>query len=133
MTSLQAEKEGNLVSTVIERQAEFIYDSARLAAIAAMAPIIPISWREREQAFKDQFLTVISQQCSETRITSPEELHKNWVLAYEKMGWAYGECHDRAKKTHPDMVEYGQLGQREQDKDGVFAALCEIARLWIRE
>ena len=29
------------------------------------------------------------------------------------------------------MVPYHDLGQLEQDKDSVFVALCEIARLWI--
>jgi hypothetical protein len=30
------------------------------------------------------------------------------------------------------MVPYDDLGQLEKDKDSVFVALCEIARLWIR-
>ena len=42
-----------------ERQAEFVYNGARLAAIGAKAPIIPVIWTEREQAFRDQFLKVI--------------------------------------------------------------------------
>ena len=40
---------------------------------------------------------------------------------------------DPGDKTHPDLVPYAQLGRLEQDKDSVFIALCEIARLWIRE
>lgn len=31
------------------------------------------------------------------------------------------------------MVEFDQLGWREQVKDAVFVALCEIARQWIIE
>jgi hypothetical protein len=31
------------------------------------------------------------------------------------------------------MVPFARLEQREQDKDAVFIALCEIARLWIRD
>ena len=48
------------------------------------------------------------------------------------MGWVYGEVYDREAKTHPDMVPYWDLGQRERDKDAVFVALCEIARLYVR-
>jgi len=30
--------------SLLERKAKFVYDSARLAAIAANAPIIPVIW-----------------------------------------------------------------------------------------
>ena len=119
--------------TKTECRAEFVYDAARLAAVAAGAPIIPVLWAEREAAFKNQFLEVIERQCGPQRSTSPAELHGSWMQAYVDMGWIYGEAYDREKKVHPDMVPYSQLGQLEQDKDSVFVALCEIARLWIYE
>ena len=119
------------MNTLIERQAEFVYDAARLVAIAAKAPIVPVPWVEREQPFKDQFLKVIEHQCGDSRSGSPEELHDSWVQAYLAMGWVYGEKYDREKRIHPDLVPYAQLGQLERDKDSVFVALCEIARQWI--
>ena len=119
------------MSNLIERQAEFVYNGARLAAIAAEAPIIPVQWLEREEAFKAQFLDVIERQCGEQRSTSPEELHGSWMQAYLTMGWVYGEVYDREKGIHPDLVPYAQLGQLERDKDAVFVALCEIARQFI--
>lgn len=117
--------------TLTERRAQFVYDAARLAAMAANAPIIPVPWAEREQPFKDQFLKVIERQSGEQRSQSPEELHDSWMQAYFEMGWVYGAKYDREAKTHPDLVPYAQLGQRERDKDAVFVALCEIARQWI--
>lgn len=119
------------MTSLTERRAEFVYDAARLAAIAAGAPIIPVVWNERESAFKDQFLEVIDRQCGINRSRSPEELHGSWMQAYISMGWVYGEEHDRENKTHPDLVPYADLGQLERDKDAVFIALCEIARQWI--
>lgn len=119
------------MNSLTERKAEFVYNAARLAAIGANAPIIPVIWDEREQPFKDQFLKVIERQCGEQRSNSPEELHGSWMQAYFAMGWIYGEKYDRENKIHPDLVPYAQLGQLEQDKDAVFAALCEIARQWI--
>ena len=116
---------------LIERQAEFVYEGARIAAIAAQAPIIPDHWDDREQEFRDQFLGVIKRQCGAQRSGSPQELHGSWMQAYLTMGWTYGEEYDRANKVHPDLVPYDQLGQLEQDKDAVFVALCEIARQWI--
>lgn len=115
------------------RRAEFVYDGARLAAIAAKAPIVPVPWAEREDAFKVQFLDVIERQCGPQRSMSPEELHGSWMQAYYAMGWVYGEKYSREAKTHPDLVPYAQLGQLERDKDAVFVALCEIARQWIYE
>jgi uncharacterized protein YwqG len=115
-----------------ERRAEFVYEGARLQAIAVDAPIVPEPWIDREQPFKTQFLDVIDQQCGPDRKDSPEELHDDWVRAYEEMGWRYGPVRDTEAKTHPDMLPFDELEQREQDKDAVFIALCEIARLWIR-
>ena len=114
------------------RRAEFVYEGARIAAMAALAPIVPVPWSEREIEFRTQFLEVINVQCGPARKSSPSELHEDWVRAYVDMGWQFGEVYDREAKTHPDMVPYDALGQLEQDKDSVFVALCEIARLWIR-
>lgn len=116
-----------------ERRAEFVYDAARLAAIAAGAPIIPAIWGEREAPFKKQFVEVIDRQCGENRSDSPQELHGSWMQSYLSMGWIYGEKYDRERKIHPDLVPYNKLGQLERDKDAVFVALCEIARRFIYE
>ena len=119
--------------SLTEQRAAFVYNAARLAAIAAEAPIIPVPWLEREEAFRTQFLAVIERQCGPQRSTSPEELHGSWMQAYFAMGWVYGETYNREKRTHPDLVPYAQLGQLERDKDEVFIALCDIARQWIYE
>ncbi len=117
--------------TVNDRRAEFVYNAARLAALASDAPIVPVQWVEREDPFRVQFLNVIERQCGEFRSTSPEELRGSWMQAYYEMGWVYGEQYDRENKIHPDLVPYAQLGQLERDKDAVFVALCEIARRYI--
>jgi hypothetical protein len=117
--------------TLNERRAEFVYNAARIAAIGANAPVIPVEWKDREEPFKKQFLEVIEWQCSEQRSKSPEELHKSWMQAYLAMGWIYGEKYNRENKTHPDLIPYADLEQLEKDKDAVFIALCEIARQWI--
>lgn len=119
------------MKNLTERRAEFVYNGARIAALAAEAPIIPVIWDEREDSFKKQFLEVIKRQCGEQRSKSPEELHGSWMQAYITMGWIYGEKYNRENKIHPDLVPYADLGQLEQDKDAVFVALCEIARQWI--
>lgn len=119
--------------SLTERRAEFVYEGARLAAIAAGAPIVPATWADREEPFRAQFREVIERQCGEQRSRSPEELHGSWMQAYFAMGWVYGPEYDREAKVHPDLVPYADLGQLERDKDAVFVALCEIARQWVYE
>ena len=117
--------------SINERRAEFVYEGARIAAIAAKAPIIPVSWSDREEDFKKQFIEVIERQCGDQRSSSPEELHGSWMQAYFAMGWGYGGKYDREKRIRPDLVPYQKLGQPEKDKHAVFVMLCEIARLYI--
>lgn len=119
------------MSDLNERRAKFVYNGARIAAIAANAPIVPEWWGDREKPFRDQFLEVIEKQCGPDRSADPEQLHNTWMQAYYDMGWTYGEVRDTEKKTHPDLVPYWELGQLERDKDAVFVALCEIARQWV--
>ena len=116
-----------------ERRAAFVYDAARLAAIAAGAPVVPLPWIIRETEFRLQFLDVIRKQCGDSPCNSPEELHDSWALAYLQMGWIYSPDYSREARTHPDLVPYHQLGTLEKDKDAVFIELCKIARLYIRE
>ena len=113
------------------RRAKFVYEGARIAAIAAKAPIVPEPYDKREPAFRVQFEQVITRQMGPERSADAEVLHEDWVRAYEQMGWVCGPVRDTEKKTHPDMVPYNDLGQLERDKDAVFVALCEIARRWI--
>ena len=114
-------------------RARFVYEGARIAAVAAGAPIVPKPWDDREEDFRKQFLEVIRRQCGEMRSRSPEELHGGWMQAYINNGWKYGPKYDQQARIHPDLVPYADLGQLERDKDAVFVALCEIARVYIRD
>lgn len=117
---------------LLERKAVFVYEGARLQAVAVDAPIIPESWDQRDEAFRKQFLDIIERYCAAPMLPTPEEAHDSWWQSYEAMGWTYGELRDPAAKTHPDMVPFSDLEQREQDKDAVFLALVEMARDWVR-
>lgn len=115
------------------RRAIFVYEGARMQAAAADAPIVPERWSDRDQAFRDQFVEVVERYCAMAALPTPEEAHNSWWDSYKTMGWVYGPERDPVKKTHPDMVPFGELEQREQDKDAVFLALVELARNWIRD
>lgn len=113
------------------RRAKFVYEGTRIGAIAQEAPVINPVWEDRDKAFKSQFLEVIEKQCSINRSVNAEELHNSWWKAYIDLGWKYGKVYDPKSKTHPDMLPYWNLDQKERDKDAIFIRLCDIARLFI--
>lgn len=115
------------------RRAWFVYEGARCQAAAVNAPVVPEPYFDREDAFRFQFEAKIAELCAAEHFPTPEEAHDSWWQAYIEMGWTYGPERDPVKKTHPDMIPFAELEQREQDKDAVFLALVEIARDWIRE
>jgi hypothetical protein len=131
MTTINTEPVHWPEGDLLERQAIFVYEGARLQAVAANAPVVPEPWPQRDQKFRTQFLNVIKMMMSEDRKSSPAELHDDWVKSYEEMGWKYGPKRSVILKEHPDMVPFDQLEPHEQDKDAVFVALCELARRWI--
>ncbi len=119
--------------TVLERQAIFIYEAARLQAAAVNAPIVPEPWSHRDEAFRTQMLGNVAKMMGPDRFTDPEEAHDSWWEAYQQLGWVYGPVRDLEAKTHPDMAPFAELGWEERIKDAVYIALCEIARQWIVE
>ena len=116
-----------------ERKAVFVYEAARLQAIAVDAPVVPEVWLERDVAFRDQFVEYVDGLCGADELPTPEAAHDSWWRSYERMGWVYGPERDAIAKIHPDMVPFKDLEQREQDKDAVFLALVVIARDYIKE
>ena len=114
------------------RRTIFIYEAARLAAIAAEAPIVPEEWWNRDDKFKSQMLDIVEQLCHPDSNLDPRTLHDGGVKAYAEMGWVYGAELDTVAKTHPDMVSYDELSKLERDKDEIFVTLCVIARNWIQ-
>ncbi|MBR5534848.1 MAG: Ryanodine receptor Ryr [Ruminiclostridium sp.] len=46
-----------------------------------------------------------------------EDIHETWALQRQREGWTYGPKHDALKKTHPCMVDYASLPEREKDVD----------------
>lgn len=111
-----------------ERRAIFVYEAARIENEAALRPINPEPWEQRDEKFRKNMIRAVARQCGKGRLTSPKRLHDAWVVAYERMGWKFGSVRDVRLKLHPDMVPFNKLGRKEQEKDWVFFMLCEIAR-----
>lgn len=54
---------------------------------------------------------------------TPKQLHEAWTERKVDTGWRYGEVADEQAKTHPCLVDYDELPERDQDKDLLFAAI----------
>ena len=109
------------------RRAWFVYEAARLENSAAGRPINPEPWLKRDLDFRDNMVRCVALQCGPNKLNTPEEIHDEWVKAYEKLGWKYGPVRDQVAKTHPDMVPFNEMLLAEAEKDWVFFMLCEIA------
>ena len=104
------------MSELLERRAKFIDEAARGAAIAANAPVIPASWDEREDAFRQQFLPVIARQMGPTRSGSPEAARlKDAVL--RRHGLALRRTVRPRCQDAPRPSALTPAGRLERDKD----------------
>ncbi|UVF61470.1 hypothetical protein SEA_DALANDE_57 [Gordonia phage DalanDe] len=50
----------------------------------------------------------------------PEELHRQWVMVKEALGWTYGPVKDFEAKTHPQLVPWDELPILQRAKDQLF-------------
>lgn len=119
--------------SLLERQAIFTYEMARLQAAAVNAPIVPEPWSLRDEKFRTQYLEITAKQMGPDHFTDPEEAHDSWWEAYKVLDWKFGPVRDTDAKTHPDMVPFADLGWKERLKDEVWIALNTFARNYITD
>ena len=57
--------------------------------------------------------------------------HDHWARQRIASGWTYGPQRDDARRTHPDLVPYGDLpeGEKEYDRTSVIETLKVILTL----
>jgi len=110
--------------------AELVYEMCRIEAEVSHRPIVPELYYQRDIAFREQFEKTIERICAEDAPpTTPEAEHDSWWQAYIDMGWVYGPERDPVKKVHPDMVPFSKLSKAERDKDEIFLAACDFAKV----
>ena len=54
---------------------------------------------------------------------TPEDIHNSWMDFKIDNGWRHGPVIDAEKKTHPSIVPFCMLPEREQIKDRLFRAV----------
>ena len=60
-----------------------------------------------------------------------ENNHDHWARQRIEAGWTYGPRRDDVRKTHPDLVPYGDIpeGEKEYDRTSVLETLKAILTL----
>lgn len=58
-------------------------------------------------------------------VTSPQQLHENWLKFKEVEGWTYGPVKDFDTKKHPCMLPYSQLPLEQKIKDYIFFSIVK--------
>lgn len=53
----------------------------------------------------------------------PQELHRQWRMVREALGWVYGPEKDAEEKTHPNLVDWNDLPPLQRAKDQLFHAV----------
>lgn len=56
---------------------------------------------------------------------TPETIHNNWCDVKLNSGWVYGETLDRAAKTHPCLVSFGELDPIQIAKDEIWHSVVK--------
>ena len=80
-------------------------------------------WLDAPQWQRDSAIDGVRAHMAGT-LTSAQS-HESWMKKKIEDGWVYGEAKDEDAKTHPDMIPYRDLPERERRKDVLFAAVVE--------
>lgn len=59
---------------------------------------------------------------------TPEEQHNLWMRHKQTNGWVYGERKDEVAKTHPCIVPYSMLPEKQKVIDLLFGAVVNAMR-----
>jgi hypothetical protein len=81
-------------------------------------------WSEAPQWVRDSALAGVVAHAERSDIT-PAQSHSLWMAHKQAEGWAYGEIKDENEKTHPCMVPYADLPEKERLKDKLFGAVVK--------
>lgn len=84
-------------------------------------PELP-NWENLSEEFKQSSISGVIFKLQNPNSTL-ENQHEEWMKTKIADGWIYGTEKDMDKKTHPCLVPYDQLPQKQKIKDYLFQAI----------
>ncbi|AVS68137.1 hypothetical protein C8245_22940 [Paracidovorax avenae] len=111
-------------NTDIARAAHEV-NRAYCAAIGDFPPTP--SWADADDSQRTSILAGVNMHLGNPGIT-PEQAHEAWMRSKAADGWTFGVEKDIVAKTHPCMVPYADLPERQRVKDYLFAAIVAVMK-----
>jgi|GEM_PF-3329344 len=105
------------------RQSRFGACREALGALAAMVIYIPTPICTKGVVLPPELGALVEQLA--------ENNHSHWARQRLEAGWSYGPRRDDVRKTHPDLVPYGDLpdDEKEYDRTSVVETLKVMLKL----
>lgn len=104
-----------------EQIAKVVHEANR-AYCQTMGDYSQTSWENTPDWQKESVLKGVKL-VLDNPLIKPWESHNGWLKHKKAEGWTYGETKDVEKKTHPCMVEYDHLPEKQKLKDSLFLAV----------
>lgn len=84
-------------------------------------------WNDAPMPLRESAVTGVNFRLDNPEAT-PEAQHGAWMSHKFEEGWIWGPVKDQTKKTHPCLVPYDELPERDRIKDALFCAIVDILK-----
>jgi hypothetical protein len=85
------------------------------------------SWDKTSQCLKESMISGVMFLLKNPE-ADPSDTHSAWLDYKEKKGWIYGPEKDYVNKTHPCIMPYNELPEKERIKDYLFQTIVKTLK-----
>ncbi len=111
------------MTVTVDQIARIAYEANR-AYCRSIGDFSHVLWEDASQDIKKATIHGILRIQRDPDIT-PEQIHEEWRLFKEESGWKYGAVKDPVKKTHPCMLPYNKMHEKDKIKDIIFLSIAK--------
>ncbi len=90
----------------------------------AIGDFTQLSWADAPEWQRESARKGVQYALDNPTVT-PEQMHQAWMGDKIAAGWVYGEVKDPHTRTHPCLVPYAELPERQRTKDHLFRAVVQ--------